>query len=128
MDASMFRGFVQVQQASLPESPSEELYRPLTAPARAVPRTYPGAPQRESFDYHRISNMSPPVSGTTTPREEMDIEMSRPSSPAAPSVEVVPTVWEPYMNRYRLLAAFLASMGNALSDSAAGALIPYMEK
>jgi hypothetical protein len=40
----------------------------------------------------------------------------------------VPTVWEPYMNRFRLFSACVMSIGNALSDSAAGALIPYMEK
>ncbi|KAI5463483.1 major facilitator superfamily domain-containing protein [Mariannaea sp. PMI_226] len=53
--------------------------------------------------------------------------MSRPSSPV-PSIEVTPTIWNPYMNRFRLLSACLANVANALSDSAAGALIPYMEK
>ncbi|RSM19413.1 hypothetical protein CDV31_001838 [Fusarium ambrosium] len=125
MDASMLTGLVAVQSVSA-ESPTEELYRPLTTPARTVPRTYPGAPQRESFDLHRIPVRDGHQSGTATPRAENDLEMSRPSSPEA--VEVMPSAWQPFMNRFRLFAVCLANLGNALSDSAAGALIPYMEK
>lgn len=121
----MLTGLVAVQSVSA-ESPTEELYRPLTTPARTVPRTYPGAPQRESFDLHRIPVRDGHQSGTTTPRAENDLEMSRPSSPEA--VEVMPSAWQPFMNRFRLFAVCLANLGNALSDSAAGALIPYMEK
>lgn len=121
----MLTGLVAVQSVSA-ESPTEELYRPLTTPARTVPRTYPGAPQRESFDLHRIPVRDGNQSGATTPRAENDLEMSRPSSPEA--VEVMPSAWQPFMNRFRLFAVCLANLGNALSDSAAGALIPYMEK
>ncbi|KAH7016855.1 major facilitator superfamily domain-containing protein [Ilyonectria destructans] len=133
MDSAMLRGLVEVLPHSA-ESPSEELYRPLTTPARAVPRTYPGAPQRESFDLHRIGrdhgSPASPQSGTTTPRGEADLEMSRPASPVSSieGVEVVPTVWQPYMNRFRFFSVCLATFGFALSDSAAGALIPYMEE
>jgi hypothetical protein len=38
------------------------------------------------------------------------------------------SVWEPYMNRFRLLAMCLILFGNGLNDSAPGPLIPYMEK
>lgn len=37
-------------------------------------------------------------------------------------------VWDPYMNRFRLLSICLMNFGNGLNDSAPGALIPYMEK
>ncbi|KAM5360353.1 hypothetical protein ACJZ2D_013822 [Fusarium nematophilum] len=130
MDASMLTGLVAVQSASA-ESPTQELYRPLTTPARTVPRTHIGAPQRESFDLHRIPARDGQQAGTATPRAENDdLEMSRPASPesAQEAVEVIPSAWQPFMNRFRLFALFLASLGNALSDSAAGALIPYMEK
>ncbi|KFA71285.1 hypothetical protein S40288_06725 [Stachybotrys chartarum IBT 40288] len=42
--------------------------------------------------------------------------------------EVMPSVWEPYMNRFRLLSVCLANLMGGLADSAAGALIPYMER
>lgn len=59
--------------------------------------------------------MSPPVTPTSP-------------GPDAEPVEALASVWEPSMNRFRLLAVCLANLGNALSDGAAGALIPYMEK
>lgn len=132
MDTAIIRGLVEVESQSRPlDSPTEELYRPLTAPARVVSRTYPGAPQRESFELQRLSRREDGVlSGTATPRTEEDLEMSRPGSPlpSDDAIEVTPSVWDPFMNRFRLLAVCLANVGNALSDSAAGALIPYMEK
>jgi hypothetical protein len=59
-----------------------------------------------------------------------DLEMSRPVSPdpAADAVDTVMSMWDPFMNRFRLLSLCLCNLGNGLSDSAAGALIPYMEK
>jgi hypothetical protein len=59
-----------------------------------------------------------------------DLEMSRPVSPdpAPDAVDAVMSVWNPFMNRFRLLSLCLCSLGDGLSDSAAGALIPYMEK
>lgn len=132
MNTAILQGLVQVEAQSRPvDSPTEELYRPLTAPARAISRTYPGAPQRESFELQRLPRRDDGVlSGTATPRTEEDLEMSRPASPLADddAIEVTPSAWNPYMNRFRVLALGLASIGNALSDSAAGALIPYMEK
>lgn len=125
MDSSVLSGLVAVKGAHPAESPTDELYRPLTAPAKTVPRTYPGAPQRESFDLHRIPVRDGGQSGTSSPRAGNDVEMSRPPSPDA--VEVVPDVWQPFMNRFRLVASCLAYLGNGLVDSAAGALIPYME-
>lgn len=130
MDTAILRGFVEVEAHSHTlDSPTEELYRPLTAPARVVSRTYPGAPQRESFELHNIPRRDGVMSGTTTPRTE-DLEMSRAPSPDDndEAVEVMQSAWHPFMNRFRLLAHCLSQFGNALSDSAAGALIPYMEK
>lgn len=128
----MLRGLVEIEasRSGAVESPSEELYRPLTAPPRVISRTYPGAPQRESFELQRIERRDGVMSGASTPRTEADLEMSRPASPVPSDdvVEMMPTVWDPFMNRFRLLAVCLANLGNALSDGAAGALIPYMEK
>ncbi|KAK5988094.1 hypothetical protein PT974_12233 [Cladobotryum mycophilum] len=127
MDAVFLRNLIEVQSG-----PADEAITPLTAPARAVPRTYPGAPQQEdSIELQRLPRNDTPSIEVITPQpQDEDLERSRPSSPD-PSLEVaevVPSVWDPFMNRFRLLAVCLVNFGNALSDSAAGALIPYMEE
>ncbi|KAM3479201.1 hypothetical protein MY5147_001816 [Beauveria neobassiana] len=55
--------------------------------------------------------------------------MSRRDRPDAPAdaVTVVPTIWEPYRNRFRLMLTCATALAEGMSDSAAGALIPYME-
>ena len=58
-----------------------------------------------------------------------DPEMSRPSSPLTTNfVDELQTLSSPPMNKWRLLSCCLMCFGNGLSDSAPGALIPYMEK
>ena len=123
----MLRNFVDVQS----HQPADEGLVPLTAPQRAVPRTYPGAPHRDDFiELQRITREEETAGPSSSPLAGEDLEMSRPTSPepSAEAVEVVPSVWEPFMNRFRLAAVCLANFGGALNDSAAGALIPYMEK
>ncbi|KDN67213.1 putative major facilitator superfamily transporter [Colletotrichum sublineola] len=144
MDATMFKTLVEVESRELDKGP------PLlpAAPAKAVQRTYPGAPQRDglSIELSRI-NTNPNSGGAAadktgasivgSPRAQSpslsrpstsgtDVEMSRPSSPAA--FEVLQSISDPHMNRYRLAAACLMNFGNGLNDSAPGALIPYIEK
>jgi hypothetical protein len=100
-----------------------------STPAKSVPRVYPGAPQREdSIELQRIQR--PSLSrGVSVQDEEPDVEMSRPASPVLPSeVEILPSIWDPYMNRFRFLSSCLMNLQNGLNDSAPGALIPYMEK
>ncbi|KAF9874666.1 MFS efflux [Colletotrichum karsti] len=144
MEASMLRTLVEV------ESRDRDNDQPLlpAAPAKAVPRTYPGAPQREggSIELQRIDTknahrhtddntktagdskapsraQSPARTPTTS---GSDLEMSRPSTPVA--IEALQSITEPHMNRFRLAASSLMGLGNGLNDSAPGALIPYMEK
>lgn len=131
MDATMLRSLVELQPTSHPAD--SESVAPLTAPRRVVQRTYPGAPTQENAS---IAIHSPPGHGgeyiPNTPRTEAtadDLEMRRPASPGptADAVDAVMSVWDPSMNRFRLLSLCLCSLGDGLSDSAAGALIPYME-
>ena len=133
MGAAMFRTLAEVQSRTSDRPPTpDEALRPLTAPAKAVQRTYPGAPQdADSIELERMPRSEDAGSGAVTPpRESEDLEMSRPTTPdpAPDAFEAMGSVWNPFMNRFRLLAVCLANLGNALSDSAAGALIPYMEK
>lgn len=71
----------------------------------------------------------PTPSGVQTPITPNELEMSRPMSAVnEQSVEVMQTLTNPPMNRWRLLSACMMCFGNGLNDSAPGALIPSMEK
>ncbi|KAK3943346.1 putative mfs efflux protein [Diplogelasinospora grovesii] len=120
------------------------------APARAVQRTYPGVPQREtSIELEQLRRkpsapqpaQAPSAAGTPNDAD-VDLEMSRPQTPLNTSdlasmvqahdgsddgVEALQSIWDPHMNRYRFLAICLMNFTNGLNDSAPGALIPYME-
>ncbi|KAH7319824.1 MFS efflux transporter [Stachybotrys elegans] len=127
MDPILLQTFIQVQ-SSTSHDPVDEIVMPLTAPAKAISRTYPGAPQPE--EPSPANNTDWPASGTASPPPvDEDLERSRPASPVPPdtAAEVLPTIWQPFMNRFRVLAVCMANFSNALNDSAAGALIPYME-
>lgn len=57
-----------------------------------------------------------------------DLERSGPPSPQERmAASILPSFSYPRMNRYRVLAACFTYFGNGLSDSAAGALLPYIE-
>ena len=72
---------------------------------------------------------SEPGSGASTPLTPHELEMSRPPSPTHDdAVDVVQSVWQPAMNKYRLLSACVMNFGNGVNDSAPGALIPYLER
>ena len=53
---------------------------------------------------------------------------SYPLSPFNEAVNVVQSVTNPPMNKWRLLATCLMNLGSGLNDSAPGPLIPYIEK
>ncbi len=122
-------GRVQVHSGPA-RRPSDDSIAPLTEPARTLQRCK-SAPAGEDIELGPIRakggvfTAAPAADGSNG-----DLEMSRPATPDIPdeAVDVVPTVWEPYMNRFRLLAVCIAGFANGMSDSAAGALIPYMER
>ena len=68
-------------------------------------------------------------SGVQTPRTFNDAEESRPPSPDyGAGVNALQSLYNPPINKYRVLAACLMNFGNGLNDSGPGAIIPYMEK
>lgn len=123
MDSVMLGGLVQVQDKHDPlGKPSLDDAIPLQQPTRAY--------NASKKDY-RLPSADAQASASR-PQADNDVEMSPPSSPSRPSsleavAEVQPTVWQPYMSRYRLIAVCAGNLANALSDGAVGALIPYME-
>lgn len=132
MDTPLFHQFLTV--ASGPQ-PVDSM--PLR-PQKSITKTYAAVPQRDSTEIelarvsrpaHALRDEAPTAapSGQVTP----DLEMSRPASPVLnheDGVEALQSMWEPYMNRFRLLSACSLNLMNGMNDAAAGPLIPHMEK
>ncbi|KAI1434714.1 MFS general substrate transporter [Xylaria sp. CBS 124048] len=134
MESTLLQALVQVESNTLPQ-----------APKKAVSRTYPAVPQRDDGLQLDISTRTlerPGSSGASSPRDERDLEMS-PVGPsgvsgvsgvslnhAKPSnaVEVLPSLTDPPMNKFRFIACCSQNLGGGLTDSASGTLIPYIEK
>jgi len=69
----------------------------------------------------------------TAPARDEGIQTSRRISEAGRGareleIDQVQTVWNPYWNRFRVLAACLTSFANGMNDSAPGALIASIER
>lgn len=77
---------------------------------------YNGPPNPTSFTFHKPNPPNGPDMG------------SGPSLNNEDTADVVQTLSNPPINKYRLLSACLMCFGNGLNDSAPGALIPYLEK
>jgi len=108
-----------------------------------VPKTYHSVPQPDAIELDNFeelngppkSGRATPVSGSQTPKTPSALEMSRPSTPpgntedhGGEEVDVIQSFSNPPMNRFRMAALCLINFGNGLSDSAPGALIPYIQK
>ncbi|EXM29505.1 Major facilitator superfamily [Fusarium oxysporum f. sp. vasinfectum] len=129
METSMLSGLSVVQPVSTNPA-KEDMSRPLTAPPMTTSRTHIGSAQRESFDLEILPVRDDPKPDNASSDHVDDLEMSQPDRPESntETVEVAPTIWDPFMNRFRLISTCLSQINNALSDGATGALIPYMEK
>lgn len=78
---------------------------------------------------HNTPSQPPTLAGAQTPFTPNELEMSRPSSPGnGEAVEIMQTLSNPRMNKWRFCSCCLMCFANGLNDSAPGALIPYMEK
>ncbi|KAI1334045.1 MFS general substrate transporter [Xylariaceae sp. FL0016] len=128
MESAMLRTLVQVESNDSSNLPQ--------APRRVISRTYPAVPQVDTQDAFELQPL--PVScgdrkqstpGTPRERELRDLEMSVPGTPAEPDVgfDALPSLTNPPRNKFRLATLCLMSMLGGLTDSAPGALIPYME-
>lgn len=125
MESAIFKTVLQV------ESGQNGL---LNAPERVVTRNPPGVPREDPIELTSISqsrNGSAP-SSAATPKEEMvrDLERSRPVTATGSPDVIYPlqSFSDPAMNKYRVLACCLLNFMGGLNDSAAGALIPYIER
>jgi hypothetical protein len=111
------------------------------APEKALSRIYHSVPQAPP-DAIELDNLQwgakltgPVESAAVTPSEVEtpvapdDLEMSRPVTPNQESegFEVIQSIMNPPMNKFRMLAVCTMSFCTGLNDSAPGALIPYIE-
>lgn len=90
---------------------------PMTEPA-----TSPYIPPLAHISTHRYNDERRPP--TPVELESLDV-VEAPLN--ARSAELIQTVWQPYKNRYRFIAAGLCSLCSGLNDAAPGALLPYIE-
>jgi hypothetical protein len=118
------------------ESSKTSQERLPVAPQKALPRLYSVQEPIELADIstnHKgptAPGNTPPL-GTHTLPTPSELEMSRPATPRQnedDGVEAMQSFSNPPMNRFRMLSVCLLNFGNGLSDSAPGALIPYIEK
>ncbi len=141
MAGSLPAMYLDVESSSMRDEEISQVPVIPAAPAKALPRTYHSVPQAPP-DAIELDNMQwgakltgPAVTGPVTPTDEEtplapnDLEMSRPVSPiqGVEGFEAMQSVWNPPMNKFRLLAVCLMDFCMGLNDSAPGALIPYVE-
>ena len=118
-----------------------EMHPPAKVQMPSAARTHSRGPSIEELDSIQLADyghaMSPtepqtPMSaskGYFTPTTPNELEASRPPTPKrATAASALPTFWYPRMNKWRILCSCLIYFGNGMSDSAPGALIPYIEE
>ncbi|KAF4536765.1 MFS efflux transporter [Lasiodiplodia theobromae] len=99
----------------------------------SAPQTHPSTPKSGS-EHATSSRPARSHAGVQTPVTPSELEgaiannnISTPTADGGPAHPAIQTFWNPPMNKWRVLCACLVYFGNGLSDSAPGALIPYME-
>ncbi|KAI6367758.1 hypothetical protein MCOR25_004834 [Pyricularia grisea] len=104
-------------------------------PAKAHSRSPPSASQASEPIPLQDLGTSPDAADTNDQKiPDSDLERSHIGSPVngntntATATETLQTVWDPYMNRFRLISGSLINFANGLNDSAPGALIPTIEQ
>lgn len=135
MTSHAFGAFIHVE----PSSSNDQDHIIPSAPEKARSRVYhsvhsiPDPVELDNLQWGTKLN-GPSESGTASPSgyqtpRYTDLE-SRPTTPrnVQDSADALQSFSNPPMNRFRMVSVCLMNFGNGLSDSAPGALIPYIEK
>lgn len=129
MASAAFGSVFNIQQSRIQDPPAVLRKDALTLPFP------PSAYELDQLSWGNRYN-GPPVGpaspgtpkGAQTPVSPNELELSRPPSPEAHAVvEITQSLTNPPMNKWRFTVACSMCFGCGLNDSAAGALIPYME-
>ena len=105
-----------------------------TAPQMVVAKNHHSIPLPREAEVLKLSGSQRDESNATVtsdneaPRATNDLEMSRPASPINDRTDAMQSFSSPPSNRFRMLSVCLLNFCQGLSDSAPGALIPYMER
>ncbi|MCJ1252382.1 hypothetical protein MMC24_000188 [Lignoscripta atroalba] len=127
MSAHAFGAFVKVDTSSQLADPPAVLDKNAHT-TEPKPSNYE-LDQLIGGSYYNGPSQPQAPSDTQTPITPNDLEMDRPSSPRSrDAADIVQSLSNPPMNKWRLLSCCLMCFGNGLNDSAPGALIPYMEE
>ncbi|RFU32088.1 hypothetical protein B7463_g4277, partial [Scytalidium lignicola] len=137
MSADAFHAFIQIEQPVTNKVQHEAILR---APQRAFPRTYHSVPETQQDPIELVKIRSSPkqhepstsitAAPVDPPTSQIDLEMSRPASPVEQpeTFDALQSFANPPMNKFRMLFICFISLAMGLSDSAPGALIPYIER
>ena len=127
MASQAFGAFIDIDNTSRITDPPAVVYKDVHAIAPT-----PGAYELDQLTWGSRYNgpsVSELLSDSQTPITPNELEMSRPPSPKNDeAADIVQSISNPTMNRYRLISACFMCFGNGLNDSAPGALIPYIER
>ena len=119
--------FIDLEQKTTIQGPPAALRK--APPQPDAPSGYELDDFTRNRPYDGPFSEPPTPSGARTPKTPNELEMSRPPSPVADdAADVVQTLDNPPVNKWRLLSCCCMCFANGLNDSAPGALIPYMEK
>lgn len=97
-------------------------------PFREYDSRGPGIPLGTYDSASRTAMTGNSASGTRSLELQSLPESRHSESPSSGSAEQMQTIWEPFKNRFRVLAACLTAFANGMNDSANGALIESMER
>ena len=108
------------------------LIPPITGPPASLPKDSRVRNAASGYELNEIAN-GPPIpqttSGIQTAETLDDLETSRSPGPAAEdTANVVQTLTNPPINKWRLLSCCFMCFANGLNDGVPGALIPYMDE
>ncbi len=117
MSLSGFAASIQVESGEISQ-PAKSLQHPQNPSFQQQDAT-------DDLEMYAFSNASTSRSGLHGSVKDNGV-VDDPSP--GQSTDHIQTIWEPYRNRFRVLAACLSSFANGMNDSAPGALIASIEK
>lgn len=84
--------------------------------------------EMRSIPFSNFSRASGEDTGTADVSQRVSSDENREAQGPGLMSEQVQTIWHPYKNRFRVMAACLTSLANGMNDSAPGALIASLER
>lgn len=113
---------------TFPVSANENIDSPQSPIAPERPKKTAHVSYRTVDSEIDLEMSSMPPSGTQTPFDGDTISRRVSGEHIRDADGVQQTIWNPYRNRFRVLASCMTCFGNGLNDSAPGALLASIQK